>query len=158
MAGKNKKKKADGNTITVNKKASFKYQLSDQIEAGLQLMGSEVKSLRQKMANLTDSYVVIRRGEAWLISCHISPYSYAHQFNHEPRRERKLLLHKKEIEKLTVKMHEKGLTLIPTKLYFKNGRAKVLLAIAKGKKLFDKREAIKSRDNKRDIDRAIKNR
>lgn len=153
-----KKKKSEGNIIAVNKKASFRYHLTDRFEAGLVLTGSEVKSLRDKKANLTDSYAIINRGEAWLINTHISPYSHAHQLNHPPRRDRKLLLHKREIAKLAGHLNEKGLTLVPVKLYFKDGRAKVELALAKGKKFFDKRETIKKRESKRAIERAVKTR
>lgn len=151
-----KKKKKESNIITVNKKASFKYHLVDRFEAGLVLTGSEVKSLRDKKANLTDSYAIIKKGEAWLINSHISPYSHAKYANHEPRRDRKLLLHKKEIKKLTGSLNEKGLTLVPLKLYFKEGRAKVELALGKGKKLFDKRETIRQRESDRAMDRSIK--
>jgi SsrA-binding protein len=150
------KKKHDENIIAVNKKASFKYHLLDRFEAGLVLTGSEVKSLRGKKANLSDSYVLIRRGEAWLINAHISPYPFAHQFNHNPKRDRKLLLHKKEIRKLTGKLSEKGLTFVPIKMYFKDGRAKIELALATGKKLFDKREDIKRRESERTIARVMK--
>ena len=156
MAKKPKKKRSNSNVIVVNKKASFKYHLTDRFEAGMVLTGSEIKSLRDKKANLTDSYAVIEKGEAWLQSVHISPYANAVHTNHEPRRRRKLLLHKKEIDKLTGKLAEKGLTLVPVKMYFKNGRAKVELALAKGKKLFDKRETIKERDTKRKLERVIR--
>lgn len=159
MAKKSKKKKkAEGDIIVVNKKASFKYHLTDRFEAGIVLTGSEVKSLRDKKANLTDSYAIIDKGEAWLLNAHISPYGHAFHTNHEPKRPRKLLLHKKEIRKLTGHLAEKGLTLVPVKMYFKNGRAKVELALAKGKKLFDKREAIKERESRRSLERTFKTR
>lgn len=150
------KKKTDSNIIVVNKKASFKYHLEDRIEAGLILQGSEVKSLREKKANLTDSYAIIDKGEVWLLNCHISQYRHAKHTNHEPRRTRKLLLHKKEIIKLTGSLHEKGLTLVPTKLYFSGAHAKVELALAKGKRLFDKRETIKKRETDRTMRRHMK--
>lgn len=153
---KKKKNKGPDNTIAVNKQASFKYHLSERIEAGIVLKGSEVKSLREKKANLLDSYATIKKEEIWLIHAHISEYKYANQFNHEPRRDRKLLLHKKEIRKLIGSLNEKGLTLVPVKLYFKKGKAKVELALAKGKKIFDKRESIKKRENERTMQRLMK--
>lgn len=137
--------------ITTNRKASFSYHLMDRIEAGLSLLGSEVRSLREGGANLTDSFATIKNGEVWLLNAHIAPYEPANYLNHKPTRERKLLLHKREIIKLTVKLKEKGLTLVPTKLYFKDGRAKVEIALAKGKRLYDKREAIKKREAGRAI-------
>ena len=158
MGKKKKQKDKQGDVIVVNKKASFQYHLSDRIEGGLVLLGSEVKSLREKKANLTDSYATIIDGEVWLVSCHISEYKFANLLNHEPRRKRKVLLHNKEIAKLVGSLKEKGLTLVPTKLYFKKGKAKVELALGKGKKLFDKRDTIKDRENKRKLDRAIKSR
>lgn len=158
MAKKSKKKKSGGNTIAVNKKASFKYHLTDRLEAGMVLTGSEIKSLRDKKVNLTDCYAKIDRGEAWLVNAHISPYPHAVHTNHEPKRTRKLLLHKKEIMKLTGHLAEKGLTLVATKMYFRGSRAKVELAMAKGKKLFDKRETIKERETKRSVERTLKTR
>lgn len=153
-----KKKKEPGNIIATNRKAAFKYHLEDRFEAGIVLVGSEVKSLRAGKANLTDSFATIIKGEIWLINCHISPYEYSHQFNHAPKRDRKLLMHKKEIMKLMGKLNEKGLTLVPVKMYFKSGHAKVELALAKGKRLFDKREAIKKRESDRTLRRVLKNR
>lgn len=152
------KKKTEDNVIVVNKKASFRYHLSERFEAGLVLTGSEVKSLREKKANLSDSYVIIKGGEAYLVGSHISQYEYSHHTNYEPKRERKLLLHKKEIRKLTGKLNERGLTLVPTRLYFKAGRAKAELALAQGKKLFDKRETIKRRETDREMRRVMKKR
>lgn len=142
--------------IAQNRKAGFNYQFLETFEAGLVLQGSEVKSLRDGRANLGDAYALIKNGEAYLLNCHISPYAPAAGLNHEPLRTRKLLLHKKEIDKLLGKLHEKGLTLIPTKLYFKEGRAKVELALAKGKQLFDKRESMKRKESRRTISRAMK--
>lgn len=153
-----KKKKAESNVITTNKKASFKYHLLERFEAGMVLTGSEIKSIRDRNANLIDSYAIMKKGEVWLIGAHISPYSHANLLNHEPRRDRKLLLHKKEILKIIGALSEKGLTLVPVKLYLKNGRAKLEIALAKGKRLFDKRESIKKRENERTLDRAIKER
>ncbi|MFA5832276.1 MAG: SsrA-binding protein SmpB [Bacteroidota bacterium] len=136
-----------------NRRARFEYEILDSYEAGIVLKGSEVKSLRAGKANLQDSYALIKNGEVWLINMHISPYEQANQFNHDPIRTRKLLLNKSEIAKLNVKTNEKGLTLVPLKLYFKKGNAKVQLGIAKGKKLHDKRESIKERDVEREMRR-----
>lgn len=136
-----------------NRRARFEYEILDSFEAGIVLVGSEVKSLRQGKANLQDSYAVIKNGEVWLLNMHISPYEQANQFNHDPVRTRKLLLNKSEIAKLNGKTNEKGLTLVPLKLYFKKGNAKVELGIAKGKKLHDKRESIKERDVEREMRR-----
>ncbi len=144
--------------ICVNRKARHNYLIEETYEAGLVLVGSEVKSLRDGKANLTDSYAQIRRGEAFLINSHIGPYPGANRFNHDPKRPRKLLLHAREIERLTGKSKERGLTLIPLKLYFKNGRAKVELALARGKKLYDKRETLKRKIAQREVERSIKGR
>ena len=139
----NKKDAAAGEqTICVNRQARYNYFIDETYEAGLVLVGSEVKSLRDGKANLVDSYARIQKGEAFLVNFHISPYAGANQFNHEPTRTRKLLLHAREIERLTGKTKERGLTLIPLKIYFKNGRAKVELGLARGKKLYDKRETL----------------
>ncbi|OGQ04528.1 MAG: SsrA-binding protein [Deltaproteobacteria bacterium RIFCSPLOWO2_12_FULL_44_12] len=142
--------------IAENRKAGFNYRFLEKLEAGLVLQGSEVKSLRDGKANLGDAYALIKNGEAYLLNCHISPYAPAAGLNHEPLRTRKLLLHKREVDKLLGKLQEKGLTLIPTKLYFKEGRAKVELALAKGKQLFDKRESMKRKESRRTISRAMK--
>lgn len=142
--------------IAENRKAGFHYQFLEKFEAGMVLQGSEVKSLRDGKANLGDAYAVFKGGELWLYKCHISPYPPAAGLNHEPLRERKLLLNRNEIDKLLGKLEEKGLTLVPTKLYFKESRAKVELALAKGKKLFDKRESIKKKETRRTISRAMK--
>ena len=125
-------------------------------EAGLVLVGSEVKSLRDGKANLLDSYARIHKGEAFLVNCHISAYAGANQFNHEPTRLRKLLLHEREIERLTGKTKEKGLTLVPLRMYFKNGRAKVELGLARGKKNYDKRETLKRNEAAREMDRSMR--
>ncbi len=136
-----------------NRRARFEYEILDSYEAGIVLKGSEVKSLRVGKANLQDSYAVVKDNEVWLMNMHISPYEQANQFNHEPTRTRKLLLTKAEIAKLHSKSNEKGLTLVPLKLYFKKGIVKVELGIAKGKKLHDKRESIKERDVEREMRR-----
>ena len=141
--------------IAQNKKAGFQYHIDETIEAGLVLIGSEIKSLRESKASLSDSYAMIKSGEAFLMNMHISPLAQASVMNHEPKRTRKLLLHKQQIRKLTGKLKEKGYTLIPIKLYFKKGRAKVELGLCKGKKLFDKRETIKKRETKRATNRAL---
>ncbi|HRI47683.1 MAG: SsrA-binding protein SmpB [Ignavibacteriaceae bacterium] len=140
-------------TITVNRKARHEYEILQTIEVGIVLMGTEVKSLRQGKINLVDSFAQIKNGEVWLVSAHISEYTQGNINNHEPTRNRKLLLNKSEIRKLTAKVNEKGLTLIPLRFYFSSGKVKVELAVAKGKKVFDKREDIKKRDLKRDQER-----
>ncbi len=136
-----------------NRRARFEYEILDSFEAGIVLTGSEVKSLRAGKANLQDSYALVKNGEVWLLNMHISPYEQANQFNHDPVRTRKLLLHKSEIVKLYSKANEKGLSLIPLKLYFKKGMAKVELGVGKGKKLHDKRDSIKARDVERELRR-----
>jgi len=142
--------------ITINRRARHDYFIEESIEAGLVLTGSEVKSLRAGKANLKDSYARIDRGEAWLANAHISEYGPASQFGHEPTRKRKLLLHGKEIDRLAGKTKERGLTLVPLRLYFKNGRAKVELGLGRGKKQYDKRESIKERESGREMDRAMR--
>lgn len=143
--------------ISDNRQARFLYEILETYEAGIQLTGTEVKSIREGKANLKDGYALIRNGEAWLINVHISPYQASGQyFNHEPRRTRKLLLHRQEISKLIGQVEQKGLTLVPLKLYFKNGWIKVSIGLAKGKKLHDKRETMKRRQDQREIERAMK--
>lgn len=144
--------------IAVNRSARHEYLIEETVEAGLALMGSEVKALREGKANLKDSFGRVENGEVWLWNAHISPYGPASQFGHEPTRARKLLLHRQEIERLQGKVKERGLTLVPLRLYFKNGRAKVELALARGKKQHDKREAIRDREQRREIDRALSDR
>ncbi len=147
---------AEGKVIALNKKAWHEYFLEDKFEAGISLTGTEVKSLRRGKVNLSDSYVAIKNNEAWLLQAHISKYEEGNIFNHEPRRQRRLLLHRYEIEKLSSKTAEKGYSLIPVKLYFSKGRVKVEFALAKGKKLYDKRDSISEKQAKRDIDRGMK--
>jgi len=143
--------------VTDNRKARYLYEILETYEAGLELQGSEVKSIRQGKANLQDGYALIRNGEAMLLNVHISPYDKtAAYFNHDPRRSRKLLLHKQEIRKLIGKVEQQGLTLIPLKMYLKRGLVKITIALAKGKKVHDKRESIKKRDDQREMARAIK--
>jgi len=135
--------------IAENRKAYHDYHIEETLEAGIALQGTEVKSLRLGRVNLRDSFAKVERGEVFLHGVHISPYEQGNRFNHDPLRVRKLLLHKREIRRLIGKVREEGYTLIPTKLYFKNGRCKVELALAKGKKLYDKRDAIAKRDAER---------
>lgn len=137
--------------IALNRKASFNYFLSDFIEAGLVLRGTEIKSLRINGASIGDSYIVIRNEEAEIINMHINPYDKGNLFNHDPLRNRKLLLHKNQIKWLSDSIKQGGYTIVPTKIYFRKGKAKVEIALGKGKKLYDKRETIKERDIKRDI-------
>lgn len=144
--------------ICTNKQARFDYHLEDRFEAGLVLQGTEVKSLRDGRANLKDSYAAVDGGEVFLYDCHISPYPNGGYANHEPQRPRKLLLHRKEIRRLLGKTQERGLTLVPMRLYFLRGKAKVELALARGKKQYDKREDLKRRDADREIERAFKER
>ena len=154
-----KKPAAAGEQIVcVNRQARHNYFIDETYEAGMMLVGSEVKSLREGKANLVDSYARINKGEAFLVNAHISAYSGANQFNHEPTRTRKLLLHGREIERLTGKAKERGLTLIPLKIYFKNGRAKVEIGLARGKKLYDKRETLRRKVAQREVERSIKSR
>ena len=141
--------------IAVNRRARHEYLIEETLEAGIALVGSEVKALREGKANLKDSYGRIEGDEVWLWNAHISPYGPASQFGHEPTRTRKLLLHREQIARLTGKVKERGLTLIPLRLYFKSGRAKLELALARGKKQHDKRNAIREREVKREMDRAM---
>jgi SsrA-binding protein len=144
--------------IAENRKARHDYLIVDQYEAGLVLTGTEVQSLRLGKANLKDSYAKVQNGEVWLYQVHISAYSFAYYNNHEPLRVRKLLLHKREITRLYAKANEQGYTLVPLKLYFKGGKAKITLALAKGKREFDKRQSIRDREQKREMDRVLKRR
>jgi SsrA-binding protein len=137
-----------------NRKARHQYHILETIEAGIVLQGTEIKSIRQGKVSLLESFAQIKHGEVFLNECHISPYDHGGYANHEPKRSRKLLLHKKEIIRLFVKLQTKGYTLIPLKIYFTRGKAKVLLALAQGKKMYDKREDLKRRDMDREIERA----
>ncbi|MBP3960349.1 SsrA-binding protein SmpB [Gemmata sp. G18] len=156
---KDKKAEADG-TVNVcrNRRALHEYEISDRIECGIVLVGTEVKSLRDGHANLEDSYARIDNDEVFLIGAEIPEYLYGNRANHKPKRTRKLLLHRREINKFAGKASEKGLTLVPLRLYFKDGKAKVEIAVAKGKQAHDKRESMKSADAKRDIDRVLASR
>jgi len=142
--------------VCQNRKAFHDYSIDDTLEAGIALSGTEVKSLRDGKANLKDSYVLVKGGEVFLLNCHISPYSHGNIMNHDPVRTRKLLLHRKEIERMSGKAAAKGYTLIPLKIYFKASFAKVEIGLAKGKRLFEKRDTIKEREAKREIEKAMK--
>ena len=145
--------------VSDNRQARFRYEIIETYEAGIELKGTEVKSIRQGKANLRDGYALVRNGEVWMLNVHVSPYETASEyFNHDPRRTRRLLLHRQEIRKLIGKVEEKGLTLVPLKMYMKKGRVKVTIGLGKGKKLFDKRESIKEKDAKREMARMMKNR
>ena len=140
----------------LNKKAQFDYNIEDKIESGIVLVGTEIKAIREGSANLKDSYAIIRNNEVYLLNMHISPYKEGNQFNHDEKRTRKLLLHKKEIKKLKNKIEMEGYTLVPLKLYFVKNKAKILLGVAKGKKNYDKRETIKKRDEIREARKMLK--
>lgn len=142
--------------IATNRKARHDYIILETLEAGIALQGTEVKSLRAGRANLKDSYATIKDGEVWLFHVHISPYDHGSVFNHDPLRPRKLLLHRREIRRLTTKLQERGLTLVPLRMYFKKGRAKVELALARGKRHYDRREDITRRDMEREAQRQLK--
>jgi SsrA-binding protein len=144
--------------IASNRRARHNFDILETYEAGLVLRGTEVKALRDSRADLKESYARVEGGEAWLIGCHISPYTQGNRANHDPLRPRKLLLHRKEIGRLLGKIMEKGLTLVPLRLYFKAGRAKVEIGLARGRKMVDKRHAIREREERREMDRAIRDR
>lgn len=142
--------------VASNRKASHEYFLLDHFEAGISLHGSEIKSIRAGQISLKEAYVRVEEGQAWLIDAHIAPYTQAHRFNHPPRRPRRLLLHAAEIRRLEDQVRQKGVTVVPTRVYLKDGRAKIEIAIAKGKKLYDKRETIAKRDAEREMARQQK--
>lgn len=144
----------DRKIVTQNRRARHDYEIVDTYEAGLVLVGSEVKSLRAGNANLKDSFVHIADGEAWLVGAYIAPYAFARLGGHDPERRRKLLLHAREIERLRAALAEKGLSLVPLSLYFTKGRAKVELALGRGRRQYDKRQAIKAKDQKKEMERA----
>ena len=141
--------------ITQNRKARHDYLIEDTVEAGLALVGTEVKSCREGKANLTDAYAAVQDNEIWLMQCHINPYSHGNRSNHDPLRPRKLLLHRSEIEKLKVAVTQDGRTLVPLRLYFKHGLAKAEIAIARGKKTYDKRQSMAKRDAERSMQREM---
>ncbi|GET13501.1 SsrA-binding protein [Ligilactobacillus agilis] len=152
-----KKSSPKDKPLAQNKKASHDYHILDTIEAGIVLTGTEIKSIRAARINLKDGFAQIKNGEAWLMNVHISLYDQGNQFNHDPLRNRKLLLHKKQINQLAGEISKKGVTLVPLKVYIKNGFAKVLLGLTQGKHDYDKRESIKKRDQEREIRRTLKN-
>lgn len=151
-------KESDRQSIAKNRAARHEYEILDTFEAGLVLTGTEVKSLREGRANITDAYGTVRNGELWLLNAHISPYGSGGYVNHEPTRTRKLLLHQREIRRLIGAVERQGLTLVPLELYFQRGRAKVAIALVRGKKLHDKRDDARRRDAERDIARAFRKR
>jgi SsrA-binding protein len=153
---KGKKRKVAPGDIASNRMASHKYEFLDKFEAGLVLQGTEVKALRESGAQLKDGFAIIREGEVWLHNVHIPPYGPAARDNHEPERPRKLLAHRREIERLMGRIQERGLTLVPTRIYFSGPRAKVEIALARGKDRFDKRETIRTRETQRDMERALR--
>ena len=155
MAKRSKRKTAPGDVAT-NRQASFRFNLLERFEAGVVLTGTEVKSLRDGKAQLKDGYATVDDGEVWLHNVHIPPYANASRDNHDPERPRKLLLHRREIDRLVGRTRERGLTLVPTRLYFSGPRAKVEIALARGKDRFDKRESIREREMAREADRAMK--
>ena len=155
MAKKTKRKAAPGD-IATNRQASYRYNLLERLECGMVLTGTEVKSLRQGSATIKDGYAAVRDGELWLHNVHIPPYAPASRENHEPERDRKLLVHRRELERLIGKSQERGLTLVPTRIYFKGPNAKVEIALARGKDVGDKRETIRAREQKREMDRALR--
>lgn len=141
--------------VATNRKAGFEYFLFERFEAGLALKGSEIKSIRAGQISLAESYIRVDENQAWLIEAHIAPYLQANRFNHDPKRSRRLLLHRKEIREMWDAVRQKGVTIVPIRVYLKNGRAKLEIAIAKGKKLHDKREAIARRDAEREMERDV---
>jgi len=155
MAKAKKRKVAPGD-VASNRYASYRFELLERLECGIALQGTEVKSLRDGGAQLKDGYVLVRDGQLWLHNVHIPPYGPAAAANHEPERDRRLLAHRRQIDKLMIQINQKGLTLVPTRVYFSGGRAKVEIALAKGKDRFDKRQALKTQEGKRDMDRALR--
>ena len=143
--------------VATNRKAGFEYFLMERFEAGLSLQGSEIKSIRAGQVSLVEAFVEVDGKNAWLVEAHIAPYEQANRFNHDPKRRRRLLLHKREIKELFDSVRQKGVTVVPTRMYLKDGRAKLEIAIAKGKKLHDKREAIARRDAEREMERETRN-
>jgi len=147
---------SDDRTIATNRRARHEFEILETFEAGLVLRGTEVKSLRAGQVNFKDSYATVKHDEMWLLGCHIPTYSHGTDANHDPERDRKLLLHRKEITRLVGKVAERGLTVVPLKLYFKDGRAKIEIGLARGKKLHDKRATLRERESRREMDKATK--
>lgn len=156
MAKGNRKRKIGAGDVASNRYASYRYELLEKLECGIALKGTEVKALRQSGAQLKDGYAVIRDSELWLHSVHIPAYGPAARENHEPERDRKLLVHRRELDRIAGRVKERGLTLVPTRIYFSGARAKVEIALARGKDLYDKRETIRERETKRDMERAVR--
>jgi SsrA-binding protein len=150
------KRKIGASDVASNRYASYRYQLLERFECGVALAGTEVKALRASGAQLKDGYATIRDGELWLHSVHIPPYLPASRENHDPERPRKLLLHRSEIDRIAVRVAERGLTLVPTRIYFKGSRAKVEIALARGKDVYDKRQALRERESKREMERGLR--
>ncbi len=149
-------REAGEKTVATNRKARHEYEILETLEAGLVLRGTEVKSLREGQINFKDSYVTVQGNEAWLVGCHLSPYHHGTHANHDPERRRKLLLHRPEIRRLVGKTAERGLTIVPLRLYFKHGRAKLEIGLARGRKLHDKRAVLRERETKREMDKAMR--
>lgn len=150
------KRKVDAGDVASNRQAAYRYELLDRLECGLVLRGTEAKALREGGAQLKDGFVRVADGELWLENVHIPPYQPASRDNHDPERPRKLLAHRREIERLMGQVSERGLTIVPTRIYFRDGRAKVEIALGRGKDRFDKRQSIKAREQRRDMDRALR--
>jgi SsrA-binding protein len=153
---KSKKRKIGAGDVASNRYASYRYELIERLECGIALQGTEVKALRSSGAQLKDGYAALREGELWLHSVHIPPYGPASRENHEPERPRKLLAHRRELDRLETRVKERGFTLVPTRIYFSGSNAKVEIAVARGKDLYDKRETIRERESKRDMERAVR--
>lgn len=152
------KRKIGAGDVASNRYARYRYELLEKLECGIVLQGTEVKSLRESGAQLKDAYAAVQSGELWLHGVHIPPYGPAARDNHDPERDRKLLVHKRELERLTGRVAERGLTLVPTRIYFSGPRAKVEIALARGKDLYDKRQSIRERESRRDMERALRDR
>ncbi len=156
MANTKGRRKIGAGDVASNRYARYRYELLEKLECGLELQGTEVKALRESGAQLKDGYVNVREGELWLHSVHIPPYAPASRENHEPERPRRLLAHRREIDRLMEQVKERGFTLVPTRIYFAGGRAKIEIALGRGKDLYDKRQTIKERESKREMERGIR--
>jgi SsrA-binding protein len=156
MAKSKGKRKVGAGDVASNRYASYRYQLLERLECGIVLQGTEVKALRASGAQLKDGYAAVREGELWLQGVHIPPYGPAARDNHDPERARKLLLHRRELERLAARANERGLTIVPTRMYFSGSHAKVEIALARGKDVYDKRQTMRERETKRDIERAMR--
>jgi SsrA-binding protein len=156
MAKTKGRRKIGAGDVASNRYARYRYELLEQLECGLELQGTEVKALRESGAQLKDAYVALRDDELWLVGVHIPPYAPAARENHEPERDRRLLAHRREIDRLAGLVKERGLTLVPTRIYFARGHAKIEIALARGKDLYDKRQSLKERESRRDMERGIR--